>query len=130
MGSGKQYVVRHQVDGAGWRQSAGDAPTHDVCVDDLANGMHVLRVQVYDHLLRASDPIEHRFAVKRDYEKEIREWLPHLRSSDFAQREQAARMLVGIGLPALPVLTALEKEADADLHWWIRAVKEEIERRR
>jgi len=129
-GSGKQFDVRYKVDSGEWRQSIGGSSLRGVSMENLHNGMHVVCVQVFDDLLRASAVLEHRFAVKRNYEKEIREWIPLLMSSDFSRREQAAKELIGIGLPALPELTSLEMRADAGARWWIRAVREEIERQR
>lgn len=129
MGTDRRYVVRRQVDNGEWQQSSSETALQDVSLEYLPNGVHTLRVQVFDELLRASNLLEHRVTVKRDYEKEIQEWMSLLKSPDYSKRDRASKALVSMGRPALPTLTALEKDAGADVQWWIRAIREEIERR-
>ena len=128
-GTGKRYLIRRQVDSGEWRRSSSEQPIQDISLENLTNGVHSLRVQAFDELLRASNLLEHRIMVKRDYDQEIREWVSLLKSPDFSGREQAAKALVDLGQPALPTLTALEKDVPPDIQWWIRAIKEEIARR-
>jgi len=127
-GSGARFIVRHQLDDGVWQEASVTQRVHVVHSERIPNGSHTIRVQLFDDLLRASVPLEHAFTVSRDYEQEVRTWSSLLLSSEFAQRELAAKELVSIGHPSLSALRRLERDAHIGQQWWIRAVKEEIER--
>jgi hypothetical protein len=128
-GIDKNIWIRRQIDKGDWRRSPVEAAQQDFILENLPNGVHTLRMQAWDELLRASNLLECRVTVTRDYEQEMQQWLLLLSSTDPSGRERAAKGLASIGRMALPPLTALEKEAKPEVKWWIRAIKEDIERR-
>jgi len=96
---------------------------------DLQNGPHVCRIRGHDGLLRATPERVHRFEVRRDTDREITAAVARLQSASFAEREDAARVLRGIGAAVLPALRHGIERADPDTRWWFRALIEEIGRK-
>ena len=125
-GASRRYVFQHRRDGEPWQNWVSDAATAVLPIRNLQNGPHAVEVRALDDMLRCSEILEWKLEVVRDYEREVREWLPQLSSADLRQREAAARALVDIGAPALPTLSARELTAPSDELWWLKAVREEI----
>ncbi len=125
-----QGLLRYRSDGGAWQRVAGEPVPQQIVVENLPNGPHTVDVRAYDELLRASGVLTCTFEVRRDYEAEVTRLVPLLGSSDFRQREAAARTLVSIGRPAVPALTAHRGKATPDERWWIQAILDEIARTR
>ena len=119
-------TVLYQCDGGSWQRAAAQGSCCEIPLGCWLNGVHVLRVQAHDRLLRPSNVLSHTFQVTRDHGRETRTLVELLGSADLDERELAARALVTIGKPIVPALKERWHEADVDQRWWIQAVLDEI----
>jgi hypothetical protein len=119
-------LLRYRIDGGSWRKTSLTDPRPEIVVENLPNGMHQVEMRAFDALLRSSQPLTAAFEVKRDYQAEIKDLISQLNIPH--KREDAARAMVSIGSPAVPMLTAQKEKADSEIRWWLQAVLDEIGR--
>lgn len=119
-------IVQYQCGGDPWSRVSSKGPVCEIPLGYPLDGVYTLRVQAYDGLLRPSRMLTHRFEVKRDYNVEVKTLVELLGSQDLDEREAAARAMVKLGKPIVPVLRESLKKADADRRWWIQAILDEI----
>jgi len=124
----KNLILKYKVDDQPWQVIPSREGIYSVRLQYLPDGEHICKVRAYDGLFRASNTLSHLFRVNRDYESELAVIVPLLASPDYEKREEAAKALISMGKPALPVLKKKIKSMDADVAWWTKAVIQEIER--
>ena len=98
---GSEATLQWRVDDGPWQ----DTRETVVRLPGLADGVHVFEVRgVGDGRYLQAPPASATFTVKVDYDKAIDSALEGLRSTDYGQREVAARRLVSLGERCVPRL--------------------------
>jgi hypothetical protein len=122
---GSKLSFQWRIDGGPWH----DTQETTVRPSGLEDGEHLFEVRaVENNKYVQTPPASAQFTLKIDYEKAILAAIEGLRSSDYGQREAAARRLVSLGRRSVPYLKKALGSAGDDTRWWIQAVLEEIEK--
>ena len=122
---GSKLSFQWRIDGGPWH----DTQETTMRPSGLEDGEHLFEVRaVENNKYVQTPPASAKFTLKVDYERAILGAIEGLRSSDYGQREAAARRLVSLGRRSVPYLKKALGSASDDTRWWIQAVLEEIEK--
>jgi hypothetical protein len=123
---GADVTFQWRTDGGSWQETQDTV----VRLPALTDGRHTFEVRaVGDGKYVQTPPERVDLNAQVDYDRAIVRAIEGLRSSDYDQREAAARRLVFLGERSVPHLSKCLDGADSDTSWWIRAVLAEIEGR-
>jgi len=114
-----------------WRLDHGDwqiTAKSEVLIEALENGRHTVEARAMNDEMLFSPVVSKEIAVQINPAAQLQMLVERLADPDFSRRESALAALVRRGPDAREALNRASLTASADVHWWIDATLQELDR--